>query len=162
MVAEINGVAKAELGLRRHLFGSDRLIPPKPLRDGIAGLQDNRCFYCRGDLGAQPEADHFIPRVRCGIDAVENLVLADHRCNNDKRDLLPAPALVAAWALRNEHHGERLAHLARTSRWDTDPLATSAVARSIYSHLPAGGTPLWQGVKNVATAAPAAALAALA
>ena len=162
MVAEINGVAKAELDLHRHLFGSDRLIPPRPLRDGIAVLQDNRCFYCRGDLGAQPEADHFIPRVRCGIDAVENLVLADHRCNNDKRDLLPAPAHVTAWALRNEHHAERLAHLAKTSRWDTDPAATSAVARSIYSHLPAGGTPLWLGVKNVATAAPAAALAALA
>jgi hypothetical protein len=29
--------------------------------------------------------------VRSGIDAVENLVLADHSCNNDERDLLPAP-----------------------------------------------------------------------
>jgi len=28
-------------------------------------------------------ADHFIPR----IDAVENLDLAEQRCNNDKRDL---------------------------------------------------------------------------
>jgi hypothetical protein len=89
-------------------------------------------------------------------------VLADHSCNNDKRDLLPAPAHVAAWALRNEHHAERLAHLAKTSRWDTDPVATSAVARSIYCHLPAGGTPLWLGVKNVTAAAPAAALASLA
>jgi hypothetical protein len=75
MVAEINRVAQAELDLHRHLFGSDRVIPPKTLREGIAALQHNMCFYCRGVLGTAPEADHFVPRVRCGIDAVENLVL---------------------------------------------------------------------------------------
>ncbi len=58
MVAEINGVAKAELDLHRHLFGSERLMPPKPLRDGIAALQGNRCFYCRGDLGARGGSLH--------------------------------------------------------------------------------------------------------
>jgi hypothetical protein len=91
MVAEINGAAPDELNLHRHLFGSDRVLPPRALRDGIVALQDGRCFYCRKPLGSTPEADHFIPRIRCGIGAVENLVLADRRCNNDKRDLLPAP-----------------------------------------------------------------------
>jgi hypothetical protein len=62
MVAEINGVASAELDLHRHLFGSERILPPRPLRDGIAALQDGRCFYCRGPLGSTPEADHFIAR----------------------------------------------------------------------------------------------------
>ena len=162
MVAEINGVAKVELDLHRHLFGSERLIPPKPLRDGIAALQANRCFYCRGPLGVRPEADQFIPRVRCGLDAVENLVLADRACNNDKRDLLPGPSLVATWARRNDHYADRLAPLARASRWDTDPEATAAVARSIYSHLPEAGTPLWLGIRNVGSVAPAVVLAALA
>lgn len=161
MVAEINGVAKAELDLHRHLFGSDRLIPPKALRDGIAELQQNRCFYCRGTLGAAAEADHFIPRVRCGIDAVENLVLADRRCNHDKRDLLPGPPHVTVWARRNQRHGVALLELAKASRWDTDPEATVAVARSIYSHLPASGTPLWLGFRNVGKADRAAVLAAL-
>ena len=97
MVAEINKVATVELDLHRHLFGSDRVIPPKALRDGIVALQDGQCFYCGGTLGAAPEADHFIPRIRCGIDAIENLVLADRRCNNDKRDLLPGlPHVTAA------------------------------------------------------------------
>jgi len=132
------------------------------LREGIAVLQAGRCFYCRGPLGARPEADHFIPRVRCGVDAVENLVLADRVCNNDKRDLLPGPPLVAAWARRNEHHGGRLAQLAKASRWDTDPEAASAVARSIYSHLPKGGTPLWLGIGSVGKEDPATVLAALA
>ena len=124
-------------------------------------LQDNRCFYCRGTLAAAAEADHFIPRVRCGIDAVENLVLADRRCNNDKRDLLPGPPHVTSWARRNERHGVALAELAKVSRWDTAPQATVAVARSIYSHLPQSGTPLWLGFKDVDKADPAAALAAL-
>ena len=162
MVAEINKVATAELDLHRHLFGSDRVIPPKALRDGIAALQDGQCFYCGGTLGATPEADHFIPRIRCGIDAIENLVLADWRCNNDKRDLLAAPRHVTAWADRNQRHSAALISLAAASRWDTDPAATVAVARSIYSHLPPGGTPLWLGFKDVGNADPAAALAALA
>jgi 5-methylcytosine-specific restriction endonuclease McrA len=161
MVAEINNVATVELDLHRHLFGSDRVVPPKALRDGIAALQGGQCFYCGQTLGATPEADHFIPRIRCGIDAIENLVLADRRCNNDKRDLLPAPPHVTTWARRNQHHGTALTSLATASRWDTDPAATVAVARSIYSHLPPGGTPLWLGIKDVGNADPAAALAAL-
>jgi 5-methylcytosine-specific restriction endonuclease McrA len=161
MVAEINRVATAELDLHRHLFGAGRLIPPKALRDGIGALQDGQCFYCRGPLGATPEADHFILRIRCGIDAVENLVLTDRRCNNDKRDVLPAPPHVTAWTSRNQHHGTALTSLAMASRWDTDPAATAAVARSIYSHLPPVRTPLWLGFKNVSNADPAAALAAL-
>jgi hypothetical protein len=61
MVAEINKMATVELDLHRHLFGIDRAIPPKALRNGIAALQGGHCFYCGGTLGATPEADHFIP-----------------------------------------------------------------------------------------------------
>jgi hypothetical protein len=77
----------------------------------------------------------------CGIDAVENLVLADRWCNNDKRELLPPPPHVTTWALRSQRHGTVLATLATASRWDTDPAATMAVARSIYSHLHPDATP---------------------
>jgi hypothetical protein len=97
MVAEINGVAAAEVDL--HLFGSDRVLPPRALRDGTT-----------------PEADHFILRIRCDIDAIENLVLADRRCNNDKRDLLPGPPHVAAWARRNHRGSTALTGLATASR----------------------------------------------
>jgi HNH endonuclease len=121
MVAEINGVATAELDLHRHLFGSDRVLPPKVLRDGIAALQDGRCFHCGQTLSSAPQADHFIPRVRCGIDAVENLVLADRQCNNDKRDLLPGLPHVTAWARRNHRHSGALAGLATASHWDSAP-----------------------------------------
>jgi len=43
---------------------------------------------------------------------------------------------VTAWARRNRQHGADLARLATAGRWDTDPHATAAVARSIYGHLP--------------------------
>jgi HNH endonuclease len=122
MVAEINGVAKAEVDLHRHLFGADRLSLPRALRDGLAALQGNRCFYCHSSLGAASDADHFVPRIRCGIDAVENLVLADRRCNNDKRDLLPGPPHIKSWVRRNQRYAADLAQLAIASRWDTDPM----------------------------------------
>jgi len=44
-------------------------------------------------------------------------VLADRRCNNDKRDLLPGPPHVAAWARRDQRHGTALTRLAAASRW---------------------------------------------
>jgi 5-methylcytosine-specific restriction endonuclease McrA len=149
MVATINHVATEEQDLHRHLFGRDRLAPPKPLRDGLASLQAGCCFYCHTPFHRAPEADHFIPRVRCGIDAVENLVLADRSCNNDKRDLLPAPPLVDTWAGRNREHQATLASLAAVCGWDSDPAGTLAVARSIYRHLPAGQAPFWSVAGHV-------------
>ena len=149
MVATLNHVATEEQDLHRHLFGRDRLTPPRTLREGLASLQAGRCFYCGTPFHRAPEADHFIPRVRCSIDAVENLVLADRSCNNDKRDLLPAPPLVDAWADRNRDHQDTLANLARVCGWDSDPEGTLAVARSIYRHLPAGLAPFWSGTGHV-------------
>jgi 5-methylcytosine-specific restriction endonuclease McrA len=149
MVATINHLATEERELHRHLFGRDRLTPPRVLREGLAGLQDGRCFYCRKPFHRAPQADHFIPRVRCGIDAIENLVLADSACNNDKRDLLPAPPLADAWAARNREHESMLAGLASSCGWDSDLEGTLAVARSIYRHLPAGPAPFWHGAGHV-------------
>ena len=149
MVATINKVATEEQDLHRHLFGRGRLTPPKALREGLADLQARRCFYCRKPFRRAPDADHFIPRVRCGIDAVENLVLADSACNNDKRDLLPASPLVDAWAGRNLEHEGALAQPASSCGWDSDAPGTLAVARSIYRHLPPGQLAFWLGTGRV-------------
>ena len=162
MVAQFNNVARAEEDLHRHLFGSDRPQPPAGLRAGVADIQAGRCFYCRERLGRRSHADHFIPRVRCGIDAIENLVLADAACNGDKSDLLPGAALVSRWVARNARHAGMLAALAAENRWDTDASGTQAIARSIYRHIPAGVSPVWLGRGNVERADPASALAALA
>jgi hypothetical protein len=92
---------------------------------------------------------------------VQNLVLADHCCNNDKRDLLAGPDHVKAWVNRNRHYGDQLIELAIGSHWDSDPMTVVAVARSIYSHLRAGAAPMWRGFKTVTTEDPALVLNAL-
>jgi hypothetical protein len=77
MVAQLSRVATVEEALQHHLFGSPRIPFSKMFRDGLADLQAGSCFYCGQRLVGTAEVDHFIPRVRCGIDAIENLVLAD-------------------------------------------------------------------------------------
>lgn len=81
-------------------------------------------------------------------------MLADRACNNDKRDLLPAPALVDAWAGRNSEYQGTLASLAAVCGWDSDPAGTLAVARSIYRHVPAGLAPFWHRARDVTHARP--------
>lgn len=161
MVAQLNGVATVEEDLRNHLFGSSRIAPSKMLRDGLRDLQDNRCFYCDDRLVGPTEADHFIPRARCANDAVENLVLADRSCNGDKSDLLAAPSFVSDWAERNQAQAAALAMIAEMGGAESDSEGTMAVARSIYAHLPPDGTPMWQGRKQVVSADPGLALAAM-
>lgn len=162
MVAQLSNVATVEETLRHHLFGFPRSPFPKKLRDGLAGLQAGSCFYCGHQLVGRTQVDHFIPRVRCGIDAIENLVLADRPCNGDKSDLLAAPSLVSRWARRNVESSGTLSMIAEMSSVDSDPTGTLAVARSIYGHLPQGGTPLWQGRKHISTLEPGLALEAMA
>lgn len=161
MVARLSNVATVEEDLRHHLFGSPRVPFSKMLRDGLADLQAGSCFYCGQHLLGATEVDHFIPRVRCGIDAIENLVLADRPCNGDKSDLLAAPALVSTWARRNVESSRTLSMIAEMSNVDSDLTGTLAVARSIYSHLPQGGTPLWLGRKQIMTLDPGLALEAM-
>jgi hypothetical protein len=107
------------------------------------------------------DADHFLPRVRCGIDAVENLILADEGCNGDKRDLLASPNLVARWTERNRLHRTALSDLALAAGWDSDPDGTLGVARAIYGHLPPGERPFWNAEKDIILADPQRALLVL-
>jgi hypothetical protein len=57
----------------------------------LVDLQAGRCFYCGDRLGdTRIEVDHFIPWSRYAADLGHNLVLADFKCNNRKRDRIPA------------------------------------------------------------------------
>ena len=160
MVAKLNKVSTVEEDLRQHLFGSPRIAPSRVLRDGLKDLQGGRCFYCADPLVGITEVDHFIPRVRCGIDAVENLVLVDRICNGDKSDLLPAPTFVGKWADRNLSRADTLSMLAELSDTESDLVGMMAVARSIYGHLPPEAH-FWQGRKQVVTSDPRLSLEAM-
>lgn len=161
MVARLNNVNTEEEALYEHLFGSERVPLPAGLKGELGELQEGRCFYCGDRLPASARADHFLPRVRCGIDAIENLVLADGPCNNDKRDHLAGPQLVQHWVERNRERAPDLVELATGYRWESDAPGVLSVARSIYGHLPSGPVPFWAGRKSIESGDALAALVAL-
>jgi 5-methylcytosine-specific restriction endonuclease McrA len=150
MVAALNNIDLDEERLRAHLFGTSRRSFPHHLRAGLADLHDRRCFYCGQPLSGRFDIDHLIPWSRHPNDAVENLVPADPRCNNDKRDQLPATTHVARWIKQLDDRSDWLATLAAQSNWQSDRTHTVAIARSTYHHL-APGTPLWLGPRRVET-----------
>jgi hypothetical protein len=134
MVARMNKLPEAEL--ERFLFGSERTsleVVRGPLRD----LQDNCCFYCEGRISGPADVDHFIPWSRYPDDGLDNLVAAHPKCNNSKRDFLPAADHVERWAERTRALNTILAGVARDAGWPRDTDRSASVATAIYLRLPA-------------------------
>jgi hypothetical protein len=142
LVARLNRFPEAEL--EDFLFGSTR-TPTKTLRDGLREIQDNRCFYCEETV-QRPEVDHFLPWARFADDGLDNLVMADNRCNGSKSAHLAASDHVERWSARfaaGSTVARDLATLAERENWERDSHRTRGVARGLYLHLPEG-SPLWQ------------------
>jgi 5-methylcytosine-specific restriction endonuclease McrA len=76
----------------------------EPLREGAS---NNRCLYCEKSIGQEADIDHLLPWARHPDNGIENLVVADSRCNNDKRDFLRNDAFVAIAAWLDKYHTER-------------------------------------------------------
>jgi hypothetical protein len=139
-VARFSNEQLPEEHLRQFLFGSDR-IDLGAVGPGLREAQAGRCFYCRRPLPArEAEIDHFVPWSRLPNDALGNLVLADRRCNNDKRDHYADLDLLARWASRPV---EVLTQVADDASWPLQLDRSKRVARGLYAHLP-GGSALWQ------------------
>jgi diadenosine tetraphosphate (Ap4A) HIT family hydrolase len=139
MVAGMNRDATDEARLQEFLFGAQR-ISLDPVRHDLRELQNNRCFYCDGRIAGPADVDHFIPWARHPDNGIENLVIADPRCNGNKRDFLAAGEHVERWAQRfgasDEAVREQLTDIARRAGFDRHPERTLNVARTIYSRLP--------------------------
>lgn len=139
-VASLSNEELPEEHLRQFLFGSDR-VHLGALGPGLREAQAGRCFYCLTPLPARGvEIDHFVPWSRLPNDALGNLVLADRRCNNDKRDHFADLGLLVRWAGRSELV---LIQVADQAGWPLQLDRAKKVARGLYAHLPAG-TPLWR------------------
>jgi hypothetical protein len=138
-VANLNGLPESRL--QTFLFGAERISLPEvraPLRD----LQQGLCFYCGEKVGTAAAVDHFIPWSRYPDNGLDNLVLADARCNGSKRDFLAAMDHVAQWRERNQRCSTELDQIARQTHWQREAARTRSVAVAIYSRVP-GGSPLW-------------------
>lgn len=139
MVARLNRLDESRL--ESFLFGVDR-SQLTAVRPGLLDLQRGRCFYCGGGLGRAAEVDHFIPWSRYPDNGIENLVIADGRCNGAKRDFLAAGEHLRRWRERNRDMSRDLLGIAVDVKWETHPDETLGVARGVYLRLPPGAR-LW-------------------
>ena len=143
-VAALNGLPEARL--EAFLFGQDR-VDTTPVRAPLWELQERRCFYCGARLAEplQGVVDHFLPWARHPDDGLDNLVVADARCNGWKGAWLAATDHLVRWTRRfspNDPLRAGLDDLAARLRWPRDPERTRGAARAIYLWLP-GTARLW-------------------
>lgn len=99
-----------KIDLQEFLFGRPRqnLSLFVPL---LTELQESRCFYCDKPIKnpvKSAEVDHFIPWSKYPNDTAHNFVLADHECNNAKRDYLAHPKFYDKWQQRNRALGQQI------------------------------------------------------
>jgi 5-methylcytosine-specific restriction endonuclease McrA len=129
--------------LNEFLFGSERnnLAVVRPI---LMDLQRGRCFYCESPItGATAHVDHFIAWSRYPSDLGHNFVLADNRCNNQKRDRLPACEHLVAWAARNAEYGEQLGQQLVQRGVVTELAASNRVTAWAYAQTEAVGGLTW-------------------
>ncbi len=91
--------------------------------------------------------DHFIPWARHPDNGLDNLVVAHGRCNNAKRDFLPAAEHVEHWAQRARASSQALKDIAHRHDWPKDAQRTFGVARAMYMRLSSGAR-LWLSQKT--------------
>lgn len=155
MVAQVNRLEDSQLEM--FLFGANR-TPTARIRVGLWEMQSRRCFYCDDAIRdpALAEVDHFIPWSRYPDDGIDNLVVADHRCNGLKSSSLAASEHVARWSRRLQRDSTeyvQLADLSVQSAWDRHDEQSHSVARAIYVRLPADAK-LWLRGKDFVTPEP--------
>jgi hypothetical protein len=147
LVARFNQLEVSRL--EDFLFGEARLSLTGT-RDLLFEIQKGRCYYCDRTLGTTTDVDHFIPWSRYPNNALENLVMADSRCNHDKRDFLASPEHLERWLERMRSGSQTRALIASFSTdrgWDHWPDRSRNVAAAIYTGLPEGYN-LWNSVKE--------------
>ena len=122
-------------------------------------LQNGRCFYCHKSTRRTAEVDHFIPWSRYPDDGIDNLVVADRRCNGAKRDFLASAGHVERWRGRMEE--PEVDEIVNASGWHRSDSVILGVARAIYLRLPRR-VRLWKGINEFEVTDPAMLGSALA
>jgi len=128
--------------LAEFLFGSERINLGR-IVDGLRDLQHGRCFYCPGPLRERVEVDHFIPWAQYGRDLGHNFVLAHRSCNQDKRDMLAAPAHLERWMERNLGAGKVMEEILEDARFVHDLDASLSVTEWSYERAERAGALVW-------------------
>ena len=122
------------------MFGADRTQTAR-IRAWLWEIQRRRCFYCDTRIQEPPQSqvDHFVPWSRYPDDGLDNLVVADTRCNAFESSSLAATEHVVRWAQRFAEDSSayvQLDDLAQRAAWDRHAVRSLSVARAIYLRLP--------------------------
>lgn len=159
-VRKLNRLFLRDPDLHQHLFGTERVALAR-VRGPLREHQGDRCFYCDAKLRDAPVAvDHFLPWARYPDDRIENLVVADARCNGSKGHHLPSTAHVDRWLPRFAVRGRinaDLHEIATRAGWPEGNSATLAIAHHLYAQHPESAR-LWHGVNEFRPWRPAALL----
>jgi len=116
------------------------------IREFLADIQSNKCFYCHKLIRDAGAVDHFIPWIRYPRDITQNFVLAHQRCNTDKSDLLAATIHLAHWRERNSEY-ERDLDVFRAASIISDMVTSLHVARWAYGNAYASKAQVWVSPK---------------
>lgn len=127
--------------LEQFLFDRERAALAV-VRGPLMEVQSGRCFFCATRLTTASEVDHFIPWSRFPNNAMENLVVAHPRCNNDKRDFLASATHIEHWASHVSTHAADLSLIARRTTFETARARSQGIAAATYLRLPQGAM-LW-------------------
>jgi len=112
--------------------------------DLLMDAQHGRCFYCRRALtAATTHVDHFLPCARYPVDFGHNFVLANNRCNSQKRDRLPAYKHLAAWVERNAANGDQIADALKEFGIAADLAVSNRVTQWAYAQTEVAGGLTW-------------------
>ena len=135
----------AEYQIHEHLFGSDRSMPPRSMRDDLVDLQDNRCVYSNVPLDRGPKSlDHVMPWSRTRLSQIENFVITTRSANSSKSDSLLGPELVGRWLEHLVSRSSQMSQIAEEHGWPSDFERVCRTSFNIYKVLdPTTG--VWQG-----------------
>jgi hypothetical protein len=77
------------------------------------------------------------------VDLGHNFVLADSRCNSQKRDRLPACKYLAAWTERNRQYGDQIGTAIEERGIVSELAASNRVAQWAYAQAESAGGLTW-------------------
>ena len=135
----------AEYQIHEHLFGTDRSMPSKSMRDDLIDLQDNRCVYTNVPLDRGPKSlDHVMPWSRTRLSQVENFVITTRSANSSKSDSLLGPELVGKWLDHLDSCSSEMSQIAERYGWPSNLERVCRTSHNIYRVLdPTTG--VWRG-----------------
>ncbi len=130
--------------LEAFLFGSPRAVLTQ-VKQLLAPLQSQRCFFCQQGLHDNAAVDHFIPWSRYPRDTALNFVLAHAACNTSKSDLLAGGAHLERWLERNAREGATIAGQLQHAGFVSEPDVATRVAAWAYREGVSAGVRVWHG-----------------